>query len=154
MTQIGGKMNEQNIDLWDVAKDAPICITTNGYIKYGGDLVMGRGCALQAKKRYPRLPFSLGERVKLHGNVPHVVHMDDGVTIISFPVKHNWWEKADKKLIRASLLTLNKMIGTEGFKRVYLPRPGCGNGGLDWETEVKPLLETNFISERIVVVHK
>lgn len=79
--------------------------------------------------------------------------MDDGVTIISFPVKHNWWEKADKKLIRESLLALNKMIGTEGLKRVYLPRPGCGNGNLDWETEVKPLLETNFISEKIVVVH-
>jgi O-acetyl-ADP-ribose deacetylase (regulator of RNase III) len=38
-----------------------------------------------------------------------------------------------------------------GVKDIYLPRIGCGHGGLDWDTEVKPLLEVIFNNEDINV---
>jgi hypothetical protein len=51
-------------DLWQLADfghaDA-VCITTNGYVRRDGHAVMGRGCALQAAKRWPLLPKVLGD---------------------------------------------------------------------------------------------
>ena len=35
-----------------------IAITTNGFVKATGECVMGRGCALTAKRLYPQLPAS------------------------------------------------------------------------------------------------
>jgi len=32
-----------------------------------------------------------------------------------------------------------------------LPRPGCSNGGLDWETEVKPVI-SKILSDRVWVI--
>ncbi len=50
-------MIEQQINLWDAdADNVLLCITTNGYVKNNGECVMGRGCALEAKTRWPDLP--------------------------------------------------------------------------------------------------
>lgn len=110
-------------------------ITTNGTIKSNGELVMGRGCALQAKNQYPNLAKDLGELIRAKGN--HVHQVPRYYSLITFPVKYNWYEKADLKLIRRSCLEFQQIIDPE---LVYvMPRPGCGNGKLDWN-EVKPLL--------------
>ena len=47
--------------------------------------------------------------------------------------------KADPRIIARSLRELWQLFACCGWERVYLPRPGCGAGELDWETEVKPL---------------
>ena len=71
--------------------------------------------------------------------------------IITFPVKHNWWEKADIDLIVKSCMQLNKCINENGFDKVYLPRPGCGNGQLSWETDVKPVISEVLLKKVIIV---
>ena len=71
--------------------------------------------------------------------------------VLTFPVKNNWWEKADLKLIEQSCQELADTC--DFFKPpFYMVRPGCGNGGLDWK-EVKPILE-KYLDEKFIVVEK
>ena len=123
-------------NLWDYFPQEWICVTTNGYVKSNGEAVMGRGCAREAAMRFPALPTILGNSIGRFGN--HLAYLRHH--ILAFPVKHNWWEGADLRLITRSLQELDLAKARLGFERVFLPRPGCGNGGLDWEL-VRPLCE-------------
>lgn len=134
---------------WD-KKNTFIVIPTNGYVKRNGQAVMGRGCALQAVQRVPHLPRYLGRLIEEYGNKVFQTAMG----IVSFPVKHNWWEKADLTLIEESCKRLVDLSTLPGFKdsTFVMPRVGCGNGKLDWE-DVKPILE-KYLGERFLIVHK
>ena len=142
-------------NLWEYPADVRI-ITTNGSINRKGEAVMGRGCALEAKTLFPELPKQLAAKLKAEGNHPYnfdfvrTIWLQDGPTatpevlerigwkIITFPVKHQWFELADYNLIRTSVLQLKLMLDP---KLTYvMPRPGCGNGGRDWR-DVKHLLK-------------
>jgi hypothetical protein len=126
-------------NLWTYPADFRV-ITTNGATRGDGLAVMGRGCALEAKKRYPKLARLLGERLRARGN--HVQffsdrEIGDRLGLFTFPVKHRWDQPADLDLIRRS---------TEEFARqllasstYVLPRPGCGNGQRAWD-EVRPII--------------
>lgn len=62
-------MTEEQVNLWDVWEQGiPICITTNGFIRHNGECVMGRGCAAEAKRRFPALPAELGAVLREAGN--------------------------------------------------------------------------------------
>jgi hypothetical protein len=128
-------MIELTCNLWDVPADWK-GITTNGYVKGSGECVMGRGCAKEASQRYPTLPRKLGQRLKLFGNV---VHMFPEYGLFSFPVKHAWYQDADPVLIAASARQLRRLAEDAPQEMFVLPRPGCGNGHLDWAV-VRPLL--------------
>jgi hypothetical protein len=122
-------------DLWGF--NGIIAITTNGFVKRDGTCVMGRGCAKQATISFPGLPHKLGTKIAAGGN--HVFYFPEH-TLITFPVKHTWWEAADLGLIERSARELLKMIEVKNIQEaVYLPRPGCGNGRLKWEC-VKKIL--------------
>lgn len=148
-------MQELKGDLWQLW-DAPnanvklLCITTNGYVKPNGRAVMGRGCALEMKTRFFDSDQTLGALIKKNGNHVQKFLTWRGHRVLSFPVKHNWWEKADIELIKRSCNEL--MAYRECWEQVFLPRPGCGNGGLSWE-EVKPIIAP-LLSDNIWVVSK
>lgn len=140
-------MIEVTGDLWTYPADWRV-ITTNGTRKRNGACVMGRGCASEAKAKWPWLPNLLGAYIHDEGN--HVYRFDD-IQLLSFPVKHNWWEKADPELIKQSVAELKDMcFGQFDETEIVIPRPGCGNGGLRWE-DVKPLLE--ILPDNIKVIH-
>ena len=141
-------MNEVVGDLWEHHPQNWVVITTNGFRKGSGEAVMGRGVALQAARRYPHLPLALGSRIKTEGN--HV-HTFPEWKLISFPVKHNWWEMADINLIKNSVEELLELANYGEIACVYMPRPGCGNGGLKWD-RVKPLLAP--LDHRFTIVEK
>lgn len=155
------------------SKGGAICLTTNGDVRVNGAAVMGRGVALQAKKRWPGIERTLGWYLMDRGNRVHHLTMyrtddlagsiwlPDGTEdlsrwycvpwhIVSLPVKHHWRDKADPALIERSLLQLKELsryiAGT-----ILLPRPGCGNGGLSWR-EVQPFVAQILDSDRFVVV--
>lgn len=131
-------MKIQKADLWDLHSQGEwIGITTNGFVKKNGCAVMGRGCALQASRRYPLLPADLGAHLSTFGNVPTLYYR---TRLITFPVKHNWWEHADLDLIEESALRLSTLLEASGLTRVFLPKPGCGNGKLTWE-QVEPIFD-------------
>ena len=138
-------MKEVVGNLWNYYGKAVIVITTNGFVKNNGECVMGKGCAFEAKKRFPALPMKLGALIKEHGNKVH--YADE---VVAFPVKHNWWEKADVRLIERSAVELVDLTNQKAWENVVIPRPGCGNGGLEWEA-VKPILE-KYLDDRFSVI--
>ena len=141
-------MKEVIGDLWTIKADARV-IPTNGTVRRDGAAVMGRGVALQAKQRYSEIEFSLGVLLKRLGNHVHYFYYQKD--FLSFPVKHHWRDKADLGLIEQSCRELVKMADSrKRWKRIALPRVGCGNGGLDWK-DVKPILE-EYLDDRFIVV--
>lgn len=142
-------MIEVKGNLWTYPADVRV-ITTNGTVKKNGECVMGRGCAKEAKDKFPELAYVLGGMIKNYGNHVQLIHN----RLYSFPVKHNWYEKADLTLIERSANELFNIVdpaypNDEGHT-IVLPRPGCGNGGLKWE-DVKPVLEP-ILDDRFYVI--
>ena len=74
--------------------------------------------------------------------------------IVTFPVKYNWYEKADLDLIDRSARELKTLFpeGSSGLDPIYLVRPGCMNGKLDWE-DVKPVLE-KYLNNNFIIVER
>ena len=136
-------MKEITANLWEVPADLRV-ITTNGATRRDGACVMGRGCAYEAKSRYPGIDHRLGDLIKRYGN--RVMRLGRygaggaGVMIASFPVKHHWRQEADPNLIRCSARQLVALADKFGYENVVLPRPGCGAGRLAWR-DIRPILD-------------
>lgn len=145
-------MQEVTGNLWDYPADARV-ITTNGYVKSNGECVMGRGCAKEATERFLGIAKRLGGFIKQHGN--HVFMLKVGPpALVNFPVKHKWDQPADISLIERSaheLVAWADAMRDHGVNKVVLPRPGCGNGRLNWERDVKPVLE-KILDDRFKVI--
>lgn len=120
-----------------------LCITTNGFVKSNGRAVMGAGCAKTIRDRVPDIDLALGKLIRTRGNVVGPIGSYNGNPVFSFPVKHRWWEHADISLIAESAKSLREhwlhSNGGETPTNVFIPRPGCGNGKLDYKN-VEPVL--------------
>ena len=123
------------------------CITTNGVVKNNGELVMGRGCAGQARDKWPNIAIDLGKLVKIYGNRPFMLPYN----VTSFPTKWHFKEIADQNLIKNSFnillrtcLQMNDPFpegSRDGVWHTFLlPKPGCKNGRLSWDS-VSGMLE-------------
>ena len=142
-------MKEVIGDIWNYYDQGKwIVITTNGNTKANGDAIMGKGIALEAAKRFPTTPYILGKYLKEFGNIP--IRLND--RMISFPTKYNWWEKSCPKLIESSTLTLFSMVNNLKLSEIYMVRPGCSNGRLNW-ADVKPILE-KYLDDRFIIVNR
>ena len=143
-------LKEVTGDIWGWAEflKAYVVIPTNGYVNFSGKCIMGKGLALQAAQRYSLLPECLGSNIWKTGNR---VYVFEGLRIITFPVKKNWWEKADLQLIRKSTEELREAIYCSPEHRVLLPRVGCGNGRLEWNV-VRPILEEGLRGVTNVII--
>jgi len=145
MIEIIGDLFKQNCQA--------ICVTTNGVVKKSGALVMGAGVALEAAERIQLLPYELGSRVKRMGNIPHLIlwcyENPNGQiqSVVSFPTKHHWKDKSDIKLIDSSAKRLVEICNEYRWSKIVLTRPGCGNGGLQWnmvKKQIEPILDDRF----------
>lgn len=142
-------MKEITGNIFDIPDADAICVTTNGVVKRNGELVMGAGIAKQFAERYPDLPQFLGNLVTLHGNQPYIFNATPLArpVVVSFPSKYDWKNPSSLDLIRRSALYLRDMVELKEWKKVVLPRPGCGYGGLKWETVkkvIEPILDDRF----------
>ena len=142
-------MRERTVNLWSIDADA-ITITTNGFVRNDGKNVMGAGTAYQAVQRWPELPALVGDAIRLEGNHVHSFQFDH-ILIITFPVKHSWWERADIELIKRSADELVSFVDSTVFGDIAVPRPGCGNGQLKW-ADVKPVIES-ILDDRFIIVN-
>jgi hypothetical protein len=130
-----------------------LCITTNGTLRKDGACVMGAGIAKEAARQFDWVAKDLGRNILMYGNVMHYL----GHNLVSFPVKHNWWETADIELIKRSCNELIAFLDSMAIERdveectAILVRPGCGNGKLDWETEVKPVI-SSLLDDRVYII--
>lgn len=151
-------MKEITGDIWDFwgKPNYVIFITTNASLNRYGNVVMGRGTALQAKRKVPHIDTQLAEHLELNGN--HVglylgqSNIDPNrMTIGFFPVKHKYYEYADLELIRRSANELKKLMESAPEKTAVITRPGCGNGRLFWH-EVKPVLESVGLPDNVLII--
>ena len=132
-------MIELNGDLWQQQPYfEAVVVTTNGQVDSQGAAIMGGGCALEAAQRYRDLPFLLGHRLQKFGNACYVFYLGRH-TIVTMPTKGDVRKPSNLNLIIRSLGELQDLTNQRGWKKVLLPRPGVGLGGLDWETQVRPL---------------
>lgn len=135
-------------------------ITTNLGWKLNGENVMGAGVAKEAATRFPKLPKWYGTICQQIANgaahhwitfAPHDVAPVAG-WLGCFPTKildrqkpHLSWQRdstlhcIERSCIELKAHHLDIIAG----KPVYLPLPGCGNGGLD-PKDVRPLLLKYF----------
>ena len=134
-------------DLWkEHADGAVVAITTSSQLTKDGKAVMLRGCARQARDRFPDLPQILGEQLLNHGR--HV--FDLGRRIVSFPVEVDPYRNPELEIIEESCRELVELVEYKGWCKVVVPRPGCGGGGLEWPL-VRPVLQCYF-DERFYVI--
>jgi hypothetical protein len=141
-------MRNRQGNIWDqVGIVNAVCVTTNGIVKRDGSLVMGAGIALEAVKKYPSIQYTFGGIVKKYGNIPAIGITDRDTNIVSFPTKNDYEDPSDIFLIRRSAESLKIMADIHNWKRIALPRPGCGLGGLDWidvQKILNPILDDRF----------
>ena len=112
-------MNEQVGDLWRLhVKGAVVAITTGGLVSKKGECAMPRGCARQAKDRFPGLAAQLGQLITAHGN--HVY--DLGQRIVSFPVENSPYEVPELAIIERSCQELVQLADDKREHNFELPR--------------------------------
>ena len=104
--------------------------------------VMGKGVALEFKKRYPAMFEDYVERcacgeVKLRR--PYLYQDLSGTRIVNFPTKDHWRSPSRLSDIEDGLDHFAPHGQDWGMTSVAFPALGCGNGGLEW-AKVGPLL--------------
>ncbi|KAB7614422.1 Appr-1-p processing protein [Amylibacter sp. SFDW26] len=110
--------------------------------------VMGKGIALEFKKRWPA-NFKAYKKIcdakelspgTLFVFDTHELFPQDGPRyLINFPTKAHWRAKSKYSYVEDGLDALVKAIREYGIKSIAIPPLGCGNGGLEW-ADVKPLI--------------
>ncbi len=108
--------------------------------------VMGRGIALQFKKRFPENFKAYATACKQNEVQPGRMFTFDSRLfvnprfVINFPTKRHWRGKSRMEDIESGLADLVRVIGENEIHSIALPPLGCGLGGLDWP-EVKARIE-------------
>ncbi|MCF6331555.1 MAG: macro domain-containing protein [Sulfurimonas sp.] len=104
--------------------------------------VMGKGLAKEFKRIYPDMfinyqnycengMFTIG---KLQ------IYRTLNKWVLNFPTKENWRNASEVEYIELGLQKFVEQYQIQGIKSVSFPMLGCGNGGLDWESVVEPLM--------------
>lgn len=134
-----------------------ICIPTNGIYTKSRGAIMGKGVALAAAQRWPLIKFILANKLEKKGNRVHILlepYEDPYKTsffILSFPTKEHWRDDSSQALVERSTADLVNLTNRVGWKEVWLPRPGCGCGGLQWKN-IKEILNRQ-LDNRFTVVY-
>ena len=104
--------------------------------------VMGKGIALTFKKIYPAMfkqyqKFCENRKFQIGSlwlyKTPHK-------WILNFPTKKHWQQPSKPEYIEAGLRKFISTYSSMGITSIAFPQLGCGNGELDWETIVQPLM--------------
>ena len=142
-------------DIWSLLPERMIVIPLNQGWSTSGVGILGKGLALQAAQRFPKLPLWWGELCqKLRENTPVLVYPDG--PLILFPTKplnkrlpwYSWRSPSTTGLIEQGL---GQLIQLPITKPIAVPLLGCGAGGLH-EADVLPLFERYVKDDRFTLV--
>lgn len=128
--------NAQSGDLFD-AEAQTITITVNCVG------IMGKGLALEAKRRFPDVYATyadLCKRGEMRLCEPVLVKRPTSPWVLLFPTKGHWRSVSRLSDITAGLRFLVQNYKTWGINSLAVPPLGCGNGGLQW-TQVGPIIQ-------------
>jgi O-acetyl-ADP-ribose deacetylase (regulator of RNase III)/uncharacterized protein YwgA len=104
--------------------------------------IMGKGIALEFKKRFPKMFEDYLERYKrneTHVGQPYIYKSLIGPQIVNFPTKEHWKSMSKLSDIEQGLDYLLTHYKKWGITSIAIPPLGCGNGQLEWKV-VGPLI--------------
>lgn len=104
--------------------------------------VMGKGIALEFKKRFPEMfddYFKRCERREVRPGVPYLFERISPPNIINFPTKDHWKSVSRIGDIEHGLQYLLNHSKEWNITSLAIPPLGCGNGQLEWKA-VGPLI--------------
>ena len=115
--------------------------------------VMGKGIAKRFKTIFPdmfREYQMLCENDDL--NVGQLyLYNGDHKNVLNFPTKKHWRNPSQVEWIEDGLRTFLGMYERSGISSISFPPLGCGNGGLDFAEEVRPVME-KYLSDANIPV--
>lgn len=105
--------------------------------------VMGKGVALEFKRLFPEMyaqyrtlceqrQFDIGQLW---------LYRNQQKWVLNFPTKRHWRAPSRIEYIEAGLQKFTQIYSEWGIHSIAFPPLGCGNGQLDFETQVQPLME-------------
>lgn len=98
--------------------------------------VMGKGIALEFKKRFPNMYdeyVAMCEAGLIRPGKPYVYQDFYGTSILNFPTKDHWRSPSKLSYIISGLDWFEEHYHEYGITSIAFPPLGCGNGGLTWE---------------------
>lgn len=108
--------------------------------------VMGKGVALQFKKRFPE-NFNLYVNACNNGTigignslVTETLWRGKKMLIVNLPTKVDWRNPSQYSYVERGLENLLVIINKYNIRSIAIPPLGAGNGGLDWEV-VKRMID-------------
>ena len=138
-------MIERFENIWSSDVDV-VCVTTNGTVINGRN-IMGGGIAAEAKdlvknQNSEDLQLKYGASIDAYGHTLRNLgqYYPLNKMLMAFPTKQRINTKADLYTIEESFTSLCYFSMIFPELKIGLPRPGCNLGGLDWDSQVKPLL--------------
>ena len=105
--------------------------------------VMGKGIAKDFKTIYPEM-FARYQELCEKGqfDIGQLwLYRTPNKWVLNFPTKKHWRSPSHPDYIEAGLKKFVDTYYIHGITSVSFPQLGCGNGELDWESQVRPLME-------------
>jgi O-acetyl-ADP-ribose deacetylase (regulator of RNase III) len=105
--------------------------------------VMGKGLAKAFKSYFPEM-FEDYKRLCESGDITAgrlLLYRTAHKWVLNFPTKRHWRQLSRLADIEAGLQAFSRAYAEQGIVSAAFPQLGCGNGGLDWESQVRPLME-------------
>ncbi len=107
------------------------------------DLAMGKGIAVEFKKRFGRVS-ELKQQTPAVGGGALLSRPGEPKAFVYYLVtKEKYWNKPQLAALRSSLEWMREHAAAHGVGRIVMPRIGCGLDGLRWE-DVRALLAQVF----------
>ena len=104
---------------------------------------MGKGIAKEFKKIYPEM-FEKYQKL-CEENIFTIgklwLYKTTNKWILNFPTKTTWRKPSKIEYIEKGLKTFVKGYAKLGITSIAFPPLGCGNGELNWEKQISPLME-------------
>jgi len=104
---------------------------------------MGKGIALEFKRGYPEMYQryrELCEAKEFKVGMLWLYKSKDRY-ILNFPTKNHWRYPSKPEYIESGLKKFIECYEQMGITSISFPQLGTGHGGLDWETQVRPVME-------------
>jgi uncharacterized protein YwgA len=104
--------------------------------------VMGKGIALEFKKRYPEMFMDYVKKCnsgQVQTGIPYVYDNGDGMKILNFPTKDHWRSPSRLSFVVEGLDWFVENYEKYEITSIAFPPLGCGNGGLTWDV-VGPIM--------------
>ena len=105
--------------------------------------VMGKGVALQFKRHFPEMFAKYSELCeKGDFNVGSLwLYKTPNKWVLNFPTKRHWRQPSRIEYVESGIKKFVETYSSMGIHSIAFPPLGCGNGQLDFRSQVQPLME-------------